>query len=87
MSVDRLRRVSCRETDVLPGLINELLSKSDYKEILDYCVDLELRSVFWRYRNSKKIAIELQEKEARATDPTHLLNVSCSFDASDGVEG
>ncbi|KAG8990148.1 hypothetical protein FRB94_001588 [Tulasnella sp. JGI-2019a] len=50
----------------------------DYKEILDYCVDLELRTVFWRYRNSRKIAIELQEKEARATDPTHLLNLTLS---------
>ncbi|KAG8881766.1 hypothetical protein FRB97_009175 [Tulasnella sp. 331] len=61
------------------GMLNDLeVAINDYKEILDYCVDLELRSVLWRYKNSKKIAIELQEKNAHATDPTHMLNLTLS---------
>lgn len=48
----------------------------DYEEIRDYCDDLELRSVIWRYLNAKDIAVKLREKEVAAKDPTHLLNVS-----------
>ncbi|KAG8905599.1 ATP phosphoribosyltransferase (ATP-PRTase) (ATP-PRT) [Tulasnella sp. 403] len=61
------------------GMMRDLeIAIQDYESIREYCAALETRSILDRWRFAKDIAIELHEREARAKDPSHMLNLTLS---------
>ncbi|KAG8959971.1 hypothetical protein FRC03_007235 [Tulasnella sp. 419] len=59
--------------DMLTQLETAIL---DFTLIRDFCADMQNRMWIDRWYNSKGISIHLQELEARAKDPSHILNLT-----------
>jgi len=79
---DRLIKIGSKN-DYIMQMANVMLDDldcgiHDYESIRDYCLDLENRNILDRWMNAKQISIDLHEREARAKDPTHMINVSLS---------
>jgi len=79
---ERLHRISGKNSGLVPMatvMLDDLeCGIHDYESIRDYCLDLQNRNALDRWMNAKQISLDLHEREAKAKDPTHMINVSLS---------